>query len=218
MGPDQQPKPPALTRAQLEDLVEYTLDVGRQMMECWCGSLAHRKHDGTHLPGVWPGGLGRHVIASQAAVTVKTPTGEHYTSTCMILPDKIGTDLERLETLNAAARYICAFTPELADLPLSLRRPSTRWSWRELLGYILGAGAFAIFFGGVLLDGLSSGFIGFVIYLMSQVRRLHHQNRIIYTTVACFLSGLLAQGCVAIGFGVNLDMVLIGDIMIFIPG
>ena len=32
MGPDQQPKPPALTRAQLEDLVEYTLDVGRQMM------------------------------------------------------------------------------------------------------------------------------------------------------------------------------------------
>ena len=29
---------------------------------------------------------------------------------------------------------------------------------------------------------------------------------------------MLAQGCVAIGFGVNLDMVLIGDIMIFIPG
>ena len=83
---------------------------------------------------------------------------------------------------------------------------------------MLGAGAFAIFFGGVLLDGLSAGFIGFVIYLMSQVRRLHQQNRIIYTTVACFLSGLLAQACVAIGFGVNLDMVLIGDIMIFIPG
>lgn len=32
--------------------------------------------------------LDAHVIATQAAVTVKTPTGEHYTSTCMILPDK----------------------------------------------------------------------------------------------------------------------------------
>ena len=218
MGPDQQPKPPALTRAQLEDLVEYTLDVGRQMMECGAEAWRTENTMARIFRAYGLEVLDAHVIASQAAVTVKTPTGEHYTSTCMILPDKIGTDLERLETLNAAARYICAFTPELADLPLSLRRPSTRWSWRELLGYILGAGAFAIFFGGVLLDGLSSGFIGFVIYLMSQVRRLHHQNRIIYTTVACFLSGLLAQGCVAIGFGVNLDMVLIGDIMIFIPG
>lgn len=218
MGLDQQPKPPALTRAQLEDLVEYTLDVGRQMMECGAEAWRTENTMARIFRAYGLEVLDAHVIASQAAVTVKTPTGEHYTSTCMILPDKIGTDLERLETLNAAARYICAFTPELADLPLSLRRPSTRWSWRELLGYILGAGAFAIFFGGVLLDGLSSGFIGFVIYLMSQVRRLHHQNRIIYTTVACFLSGLLAQGCVAIGFGVNLDMVLIGDIMIFIPG
>ena len=34
MEPNQQTVPPALTRAQLEDLVEYTLDVGRQMMEC----------------------------------------------------------------------------------------------------------------------------------------------------------------------------------------
>lgn len=32
--PISSPSLPALTRAQLEDLVEYTLDVGRQMMEC----------------------------------------------------------------------------------------------------------------------------------------------------------------------------------------
>ena len=41
---------------------------------------------------------------------------------------------------------------------------------------------------------------------------------IIYTVVACFLAGLLAQACVGIGFGVNLDLIMIGDIMLFIPG
>ena len=149
--------------------------------------------------------LDAHVIATQAAVTVKTPTGEHYTSTCMILPDKTGTDLGRLETLNAAARHICDAPPPLEELPLCLKRPVARWSWRELLGYLLGAGAFAIFFGGV-------------VYLMEQVRRVHQQNKIIYTVVACFLAGLLAQACVGIGFGVNLDLIMIGDIMLFIPG
>lgn len=66
--------------------------------------------------------LDAHTIATQAAVTVKTPAGEHYTSTCMILPDKTGTDLERLETLNAAARQICAAPPPLEHLPLCLNR------------------------------------------------------------------------------------------------
>ena len=53
---------------------------------------------------------------------------------------------------------------------------------------------------------------------MEQLRRVHHQNRIIYTTLACFLSGLLAQACVGMGFGINLDRIMIGDIMLFIPG
>lgn len=53
---------------------------------------------------------------------------------------------------------------------------------------------------------------------MEQVRRVHQQNKIIYTVVACFLAGLLAQACVGIGFGVNLDLIMIGDIMLFIPG
>lgn len=82
----------------------------------------------------------------------------------------------------------------------------------------MGAGAFAIFFGGVFLDGVAAGAIGGVVYLMEQVRRVHQQNKIIYTVVACFLAGLLAQACVGIGFGVNLDLIMIGDIMLFIPG
>ena len=190
-----------MTRAEWEALVEYTLNIGRQMMECGAEAWRAENTMARIFRAYGLEVLDAHVIATQAAVTVKTPTGEHYTSTCMILPDKTGTDLGRLETLNAAARHICGAPPPLEELPLCLKRPVARWSWRELLGYLLGAGA-----------------IGGVVYLMEQVRRVHQQNKIIYTVVACFLAGLLAQACVGIGFGVNLDLIMIGDIMLFIPG
>ena len=207
-----------MTRMECEALVEYTLNIGRQMMECGAEAWRAENTMARIFRAYDLEVLDAHTIATQAAVTVKTPAGEHYTSTCMILPDKTGTDLERLETLNAAARQICAAPPPLEHLPLCLNRPALRWSWRELVGYLLGSGAFAVFFGGGLIDGVASGFIGGLIYLMEQLRRVHHQNRIIYTTLACFLSGLLAQACVGMGFGVNLDLIMIGDIMLFIPG
>ena len=96
--------------------------------------------------------------------------------------------------------------------------PAVRWSWREFLGYMLGAGAFGVFLAAHCWMGWPRGSSAGVIYLMEQVRRLHRQNKVIYTTVACFLSGILAQLCVAIGFGTNLDRIMIGDIMLFIPG
>ena len=141
-----------MTRAEWEALVEYTLNIGRQMMECGAEAWRAENTMARIFRAYDLEVLDAHVIATQAAVTVKTPTGEHYTSTCMILPDKTGTDLGRLETLNAAARHICDAPPPLEELPLCLKRPVARWSWRELLGYLLGAGAFAIFFGGVFFD------------------------------------------------------------------
>ncbi|MCI6990271.1 MAG: threonine/serine exporter family protein [Clostridiales bacterium] len=207
-----------MTRQEQETLVEYTLNIGRQMMECGAEAWRAENTMARIFRAYGLEVLDAHVMATQAAVTVKNAAGEHYTSTCMILPDKTGTDLERLEILNAAARHICEQPPPLDCLPLSVNRRAARWSWRELLGYVLGAGAFAVFFGGGFLDGLASGFIGGLIYLMEQVRRVHHQNRAIYTSVACFLSGLLAQGCVGLGFGSDLARIMIGDIMLFIPG
>ncbi len=207
-----------MTRQEQEILVEYTLNIGRQMMECGAEAWRAENTMARIFRAYDLEVLDAHVMATQAAVTVKNAEGEHYTSTCMILPNKTGTDLERLEMLNAAARYICQAPPSVDQLPLPMGRTGVRWSWRELLGFMTAAGAFAVFFGGCFLDGLASGVIGGLIYLMEQVRRVHHQNRVIYTTVASFVSALLALGCAGIGFGVHLDRIMIGDIMLFIPG
>lgn len=207
-----------MTQLERESLVEYTLNIGRQMMEC--GAEAWRAEN-TMARILRAYGLevqDAHALASQTAVTVKDRDGSHYTSTCMVLPDKTGTNLQRLEDINAAARYICDAVPPLEDLPKSLDHSGPRWSWGELWGYLLGSGAFAVFFGGTVADGLVSAAIGFLIYLMEQFRRVHRQHRTIYTLVACFLSGILARAVCGLDLGVSLDMVVIGDIMIFIPG
>ena len=207
-----------MTQLERESLVEYTLNIGRQMMEC--GAEAWRAEN-TMARILRAYGLevqDAHALASQTAVTVKDRDGSHYTSTCMVLPDKTGTNLQRLEDINAAARYICDAVPPLEDLPKSLDHSGPRWSWGELWGYLLGSGAFAVFFGGTVADGLVSAVIGFLIYLMEQFRRVHRQHRTIYTLVACFLSGILARAVCGLDLGVSLDMVVIGDIMIFIPG
>ena len=207
-----------MTRLQWENLVEYALDLARQMMEC--GAEAWRA-DNT-LSRIFKAYglevLDVHTMATQTAATVKLPDGSHYTSTSMIQPEKTGTNLRRLEGINAVARHICDTMPTVEELPVVLSASGPRWVWPVFFGYMLGAGGFAVFFGGGLLDGIIAAVLGAAIYLMEQFRSFHKQNRTIYTLAACFLSGLLAQGVDVLVPGLKLDMIVIGDIMIFIPG
>lgn len=71
-----------MTRAEWEALVEYTLNIGRQMMECGAEAWRAENTMARIFRAYGLEVLDAHVIATQAAVTVKTPTGEHYTSTC----------------------------------------------------------------------------------------------------------------------------------------
>ena len=79
-------------------------------------------------------------------------------------------------------------------------------------------GSFAVFFGGEIYDGLAAAVIGLFIYFMDNHFKLRNINNIVYTFTASFLAGLLAILCTKIGLGHNLDKVMIGDIMLFIPG
>lgn len=204
-------------QSDCEALVEYTLNLGRQMMEC--GAEAWRTEN--TMARIFRAYdlvvLDAHAMATQAAVTVKTKSGEHYTSTCMVLPEKTAMNLNRLEEINAAARKICDERPLVSQLP-EIKDSVPHWAWAELAGYILGTGAFAIFFGGTLLDGFVSALIACGLYGLDHLRVRNQQNRTIYIVVACFVAGMLAKFCKNLIPGVDLDMIAIGDIMLFIPG
>ena len=207
-----------MTAEEAKNLVEYTLDLGSQMIEC--GAEAWRADD--MMMRIFRAYdltvINSHTMATQTIVSIKTPEGERYTSSCFINPEKTSTNLEKMELINSVARYICEERPNLQDLPILVRSSHTHWSWKIFVGYVLGAGSFAIFFGGNFLDGFIASIIAIIVYAMECIRSIHKQNKTIYTIIACFVAGLLAHCFVSFSSSSHLDMIIIGDIMLFIPG
>ena len=64
-----------MTRMECEALVEYTLDIGRQMMECGAEAWRAENTMARIFRAYGLEVLDAHTIATQAAVTVKTPAG-----------------------------------------------------------------------------------------------------------------------------------------------
>jgi uncharacterized membrane protein YjjP (DUF1212 family) len=83
---------------------------------------------------------------------------------------------------------------------------------------MLAAGGFAVFFGGSLFDGLAAAIVAIAIYFMDYHLKLRKLNTVVYTFIACFISGILAILLAHFGIGNNADKIMIGDIMLFIPG
>ena len=87
-----------------------------------------------------------------------------------------------------------------------------------MIGSMLAAGGFTVFFGGTILDAVASLPIAIVIYLMNTLIKARGMNKLFYTALCSAISGTLAIVFTKIGFGNNPDLIMIGDIMIIIPG
>lgn len=84
-------------------------------------------------------------------------------------------------------------------------------------GYMLAAGTFTIFFGGKILDSLISILISIVIFILDTYLNKKNISKIIYNFLASFIIGIIAILFSKICY-INIDKVIIGDIMLLIPG
>ena len=84
-------------------------------------------------------------------------------------------------------------------------------------GYIIAAGSFTIFFGGKILDSLISILISIVIFILDTYLNKKNISKIIYNFLASFIIGIIAILFSKI-CQINIDKVIIGDIMLLIPG
>lgn len=133
-----------------------------------------------------------------------------------------GNDLEAVEQFNALSRRICAEKPE----PQVARQwlDNTRAACRKfskpmfLLGDFLGAFGFAMSFGGTLAEGFWSGVCGIVGGLVGQFMDSLKANPFFSTIASSFLMALLAYCFASIGLVGNVDTVIIGALMILVPG
>ena len=202
-----------------EKVLSLALDLGKSMVQC--GAEINRVEE-TVRRVCFAYGLSRtevFSIISMVYATVIDKQGKTHTQMRRIY--SYAPNFDRLEQLNALSRKICATVPDLDEASEELRslfvkkkpfRPTV------CLGYVVAAMGFTVFFGGTMLDAVASAPIALVIYLMNAYIKATGVNRLFFTALSSAVAGFLALLFVNFGFGQNANMIMIGDVMLLIPG
>lgn len=128
-------------------------------------------------------------------------------------------NVRRIEKLNALSRAAYEKKMSAKDLSDALREMKDEPSPRTLLlGGVIASAAFSIFFGGTVLDAVCSGLFGLLICLFSEKAGRYFTNRIFYNFLTSVLAGVLIYLTARIIPGLHTDKVIIGDIMLLVPG
>ena len=158
-------------------------------------------------------------ITSSIVVSAAWPDGSHATQTRRITGTR--TDLTRLHRLNSLSREICADRPSYEYVQTRLSEICAQKPyplWLEALGSALIAFSFAVFFGGALIDGLAAGVLGLCLRYTTWLLQKAAMNQIFVNVVASFLLSLGAILLVRVGVGHDVNKIIIGNIMLLIPG
>ncbi len=133
-----------------------------------------------------------------------------------------GTDIWRLEAMNALCRRLCRVPLPPAEarreLEETLEREPYYPQWVTLLAHFVAAASFCLFFGGGGWDALCAGCCGAAIGLCLWLARRLGAGLFLKTIAAGAASALLALAFVAAGLGRGVDLITIGALMLLVPG
>ena len=167
-------------------------------------------------------GIPSEVFALPNNLTVSIVREDGLPMTHMRRIGQHGNDIYAVERFTALSRRICAETPDI-DTAVSWMEHTrnTRKShslFIHLLGNFLGPFGFCIFYGGSLIDGLCSGVCGLLVGAVNLFMNRQHANQFFRSLLAVFPMSVLAYAFGAIGIAPNPDAVVIGALMILVPG
>jgi len=204
---------------RVEEVMDVALDIGELMLES--GSAVNRVEDTVFRICNSYGIENVEVFTLNSLSFVSATAEDGRTVTKTKRMRTYTTSLHQMELLNELSRYICNTHPtkeEIIKKKAELLSQDRDIRWIFLLGYMLGTASFTIFYGGVFGDAIATSLISVVVFLLNRYAMRIKKNTLIYTGMATFLIGVLAIFLVRIGLGVHVDKVIIGDIMLFIPG
>ena len=202
-----------------EQLLTCALDIGEQMLIS--GAEIGRVEDSIRLICMAYGCQRTDVftITSSIVVSIEDSDRRFYTQTRRITGSH--TDLTKLDRLNSLSRDICRYKPDYAYVQASIEEICSAKNlplWVELASSALIAGAFAIFFGGTLTDGLVALILGAFLRVITYWLQRARMNQIFVNVVASFIISFLAIFTVRLGIGHDANEIIIGNIMLLIPG
>lgn len=213
---DQSVTPPR-TKQELSELLHLFLDIGEAIHAA--GGEIYRVEDTVTRLGAAYGAIRTDVFAitSSLEVTMLFPGDIELTRTRRLRGST--NDLHRIEAYNDLSRRCCACPMSADELRAAIGACERSGSVLPLyLGSALAGGAFAVFFGGDVWDGIVAALFGlFICFLQAALPRIC-PNAVTTNFLAALLSGLGVCLLSLIFPDLNPDKILIGDIMLLIPG
>ncbi len=200
-------------------ILQGILDIGEEMVVC--GAEVNRVEDSVYRMCEAYGAdrINVFIITSNLQVTLESPDGRIITQIrCIVRYD---VNFDRLDYLNDLSRYVCHNRPDTDELQERLEGVMNRKRQPKVLkfiGAVMVASGFTVFFGGGVADAVSAGLMGILIVFMERIMSSREKNQLVYNFVVSFIGGLLAISLVRIGFGDNADRIMMGGIMLLIPG
>lgn len=129
-------------------------------------------------------------------------------------------NLDAIYELNNLVRYICFHQPDHHYIEQQIKRIKQQLPnmYLVFVGYGLGAGAFSLFFGGGSYDWIGAMFIGLIVYFVIWIQEILMINALIRTMLTSIVISCLAQILYHLHWISNLDAVIVGCLMILVPG
>lgn len=204
-----------------DKLLDMATDMGYQLM--YSGAEIYRVEESIFRLLLAYGLNEPQVFAIPNAIIVSVTTPEGHAITRMRRIPSHGTDIELLERCNSLCRQLCSQVPPLDEAQQSvstLVRDLPQYSPSQvLMGYGLAPAFFTAMFGGSMRDTLCALICG-VIVGVCQIYggRLLGANGFFRTVVCSAVAALTSYWTVQMGLGDNVDSIIIGVLMLLVPG
>lgn len=167
-------------------------------------------------------GLTAEVFAIPNCLTVSIDTTDGRPMTRMRRVGFKNVDLDSVEKFSNLSRRICAEKPDPKEAMVWLHDVAkNRVSYKlplHLIGSFLGAAGFGLFFGADLLQTILAGTCGVLVGLVCKIMDSLKVNSFFTTILAAFLMSLFAYSVGATNLIQGTDSVIIGALMILVPG
>ncbi len=201
-----------------EELFSAILDIGESMLVSG-GEVCRVEDSIIRLVRAY-GGEYAHVYCIPSHIVVTAAfDGREITHTRRVMATY--TNLESLSRINDLARRLCREKPpagDIRELLVSATNPPTYGFVARILIYALISFCFAVFFGGSLTDAAVSAFIGVVLFFATLLSKRVGGNALFTDILCAGVSAFLAVMAQKTGIAGDADKVIIGNIMLLIPG
>jgi uncharacterized membrane protein YjjP (DUF1212 family) len=203
-----------------EQLLEGCAQVGCRLLAA--GAEIYRVEDTvSRLMAAY--GVRGDVFALPNTLIVSLTDEAGHAHTCLRRTGAVGgTDIEMIERLNALSRKVCAAPPPPGELPGLVEEAAAQCRFYSLpslvAGYFLGAFFFTLLFSGGILEALAAGAAGVLACLCVVALGQLRVNFFYRTMAAALVLGVAAYGLCALGLPVNMEVTMIGALMVLVPG